>query len=163
MRNASLQLIAAVGLFVIASASSLEAQYAVTQDSTLRGLQKVLVNFIDYEGKVGPETSAQVYNSLTLELRKAGIRIARDSTDLNLAQDGILNVALIATPGFSTSLTVRMDLEQHAQLARTKQTLRMVTWYHEDAKSGAPKALAGPLMLDATNKFLSSWLAANGR
>ena len=162
MRNVSLQLIA-VGLFIVTSASSLEAQYAETQDSTLRGLQKVLVNFVDYENKVGPETSAQVYNNLTLELRKAGIRIARDSADLNLAQDGIMNVALITTSAFSTTVTLRMDIEQHAQLARTKQTLRMVTWYHEDWKSGLPKAVAGPLVLDATNKFLSMWLAANGR
>jgi hypothetical protein len=163
MRNATVQLIGAVSLFIVTSASPVQAQYAETQDSTLRGLQKVLVNFVDYEGKVGPETSAQVYNSLTLELRKAGIRIARDSADLNLAQDAILNVTLITTSGFSTTLSLRMDLEQHAQLARTKQTLRMVTWYHEDAKSGLPKAVAGPLMLDATNQFLSVWLAANGR
>src|SRR5215208_2727994 len=110
-------LLIAIGV-ALTSARPASAQYADTQDSTLRGLAKVYVKYTDLEGRLGP-ASGDIYNTLTLELRKAGLRIAKDSTDINPAQDAVLNVSTIVNAGaLSTTVILRIDVEQQAQLVR---------------------------------------------
>jgi hypothetical protein len=147
-------------------ATSAHSQYAATQDSTLRGIKKAYVNFLDVGDGLGQEAASELYNGLTLELRKAGIRIARDSADVDMSQDAILNVALVTTKnGFVYDVILRMDVEQRATLVRTAKTLQLVTWYYEDIiQRASDHRRAAPLLLTkATNEFLSKWLDANGR
>ncbi len=156
-------LVAALSLVIVAPA---QAQYGPSQDSTLKGLQKVHVNFADATQQLRAGLAQQLYESATLELRKAGMRIAADSTEIAPTTDGILNITLFEQGGgFSNDVvTLRIDVEQLAQLSRTKQTMRMVTWFYEGQAGGADRnQLASGVLMKGVNAFLNKWLAANGR
>lgn len=152
----------AIAAFLVPAAA--HAQYAATQDSTLVGVKKVYVNFTDANGVLGQPNAEQLANGVALELRKSGLRVVHSVKELT-NDDAILNVSVLATPRARTSdVSVRMDVEQVAQLQRTKQTLRMVTWYYEENASNAVVADAAPAMLGkGVNEFLAKWMDMNGR
>ena len=99
-----------------------------------------------------------------LQLRKAGIRVAKDRNELT-ADDAVLNVSVITVARtLVTDVWVRMDVEQLAQLARTKKSYPMVTWYYEQNKlNGMPKSDGPRLVKAGLDEFLSKWLDMNGR
>ncbi len=140
------------------------AQFAGAQDSTLAGLQKVFVQFTDMGGALGGATAEALRNSAILELRKAGLRVAKDRSELG-REDAVLNISFITTPrAISVDLSFRMDLEQLAQLERTKQSTLMVTWYYEkSALNTIVKDVAQPMLTKGVNEFLNKWLDFNGR
>lgn len=148
----------------IALPASGAAQYAASQDSTLAGLQRVFVQFTDMGGSLGSATADALRNSAILELRKAGLRVAKDRSELG-RDDAVLNISFITTPrAISTDLSFRIDLEQLAQLERTKQTTSMVTWYYEkSALNTIVKDVAHPMLTKGVNEFLNKWLDFNGR
>lgn len=152
-------------VLALLSPATLSAQYAAAQDSTLAGLQKVYIVFTDAGQGLGTAASEALKNSATLELRKAGIRVAREWSDLD-ANDAVLNISFITYQRtLVTDLCLRIDLEQMAQLQRTKHTTRMVTWYYEKLiQNSVPVKDAAPNMLTAgVNEFVSKWLDMNGR
>ena len=57
------------------------AQYGVSQDSTRVGIKKVYRNFTDGNGGLGAADAASLSGNIALELRKAGIRVAKDRND----------------------------------------------------------------------------------
>jgi hypothetical protein len=140
------------------------AQYGVSQDSTLVGIKKVYLNFTDENGGLGVADAESLSGSVALELRKAGIRVAKDRNELT-ADDAVLNVSVITvTRTLVTDILVRMDVEQLAQLARTKKSYPMVTWYYEQNKlNGIPKSDGPRLVKTGLDEFLSKWLDMNGR
>jgi hypothetical protein len=150
----------AVALVLLPVAVS--AQYAQDQPRSLKGLNTVFVRFQEPSGKMTPKEKDDVFNALTLELRKAGIRVSRDTTGQNA--EGLVNLSLFIRTGLVDYTIVRMDVEQKATLVRTTETLQLVTWYFEDSdNSGSWRQYAPPLVTKATNKFLADWLQANGR
>jgi len=162
--RASTTLTALAVILGLVSPASGSAQYAAAQDSTLAGLQKVFVNFTDLGQGLGSGVSEALRGSAILELRKAGIRVARDAGELD-ANDAVLNISFITTQRtLVTDLCLRIDLEQMAQLQRTKQSSRMVTWYYEKSALNAIVKDAAPLMLaKGIDEFMSKWLDMNGR
>ena len=151
-------------LLSLLTPSVAEAQYAVTQGQTLSGLDNVLLAFAEPTGQIQATDLQSLYQSATLELRKVGIRIATDSTEVDMATDGVLNVTLWVTDAFSDEVSLRLDVEQLATLRRTGETLQMVTWFHESARSGPNwRDFTRSLLMDGVNGFLSDWLDANGR
>jgi len=150
--------------FGLVCPSALKAQYAAAQDSTLAGLQKVFVNFSDVGQGLGSAGAEALRSSAILELRKAGIRVARDASELD-SNDAVLNISFITTPRtLFTDLFIRIDLEQMAQLQRTRQTTRMVTWYYEKSALNTIVKDAAPIMLTkGIDELLSKWLDMNGR
>jgi hypothetical protein len=141
------------------------AQYAATQDSTLKGIRRVYLNFSDVGGALGPELAAKIADDAILELRKTGIKVAKSPAELDMTQDAVLNVSTIADrDAWRSDLALRIDVEQRAQMARTQQTLQMVTWYYETVmKSTEPKKVASTVVSEGINKFLNKWLDQNGR
>lgn len=144
--------------------SGLSAQYAASQAGTLKGLDKVVVVFAEPNNKVDPEIRADLYQAVTLELRKVGIRVASDASELDMTHDGILNVSLFVNTGLGDNGTLRMDVEQQATLVRTGETSQMVTWFFEAGRSNNSwRNWVKGLVTEGVNKFLSDWLDANGR
>ncbi len=158
--------ILAIGLALSAMAPrSASAQWAAAQDSTLAGLQKVFVKFTDLGGGLGTTAAEALRSTAILELRKAGLRVARDTTELE-ANDAVLNISFIhaAPTAWTNYLSLRMDVEQMSQLQRTRQTTRMVTWYYEQSDWRVVVSERAPTMLaKGVNDFLSKWLDMNGR
>jgi hypothetical protein len=161
MQRLILPILIAIG--AVLSPSVAHGQYAATQDSTLAGIKKVFVAFADVNQGLGAN-AAQLESSAILELRKAGIRVVRTLEELE-NEDAILNISFITTQRvLSTDLSLRMDLEQMAQLQRTKQTLKMVTWYHEQNALNTVTTEAAPKMLTkGVDDLISRWLDMNGR
>ncbi|MGH9204697.1 MAG: hypothetical protein ACRD2A_26010, partial [Vicinamibacterales bacterium] len=141
---------------VVGVADTAGAQFLMTQDSTLRGVRRVYLNFSDVGGALGPELAAKIAEDAALELRKTGIKVAKAREELDMSQDAVLNVSTIADRDtWRSDLGLRIDVEQRAQVTRTQQTLQMVTWYYETVlKSAEPKKVAGPLVAEGINKWL---------
>jgi hypothetical protein len=150
---------------ILCSAVPAGAQFAATQDSTLRDLRRVYVNFEVSEGAVPGSMANRLSDGVKLELRKAGLRLANSPEELADSTDAILNLTLIKIPrSLSTDFALRMDLEQQATLQRTKQTLKMVTWYYEeDQRNVIPEQAAEPMTKKAVDRLLMAWLDNNGR
>jgi hypothetical protein len=156
-------LVALLVAFAVAPQRDLAAQYAPTQDRTLRGLEKVLVVVRSSHEVVGSQTVRELKDVAIDELRRAGLRTARDSADVDLAKDGVLNITFSSWQPLD-GLTLSMDVMQRARLARTGEALYMMTWYYEVSSSGPDKeASAGGLLPIALKDFLAKWRAANGR
>ena len=151
-------------VLAVALAAPLRGQYAITQDSTLQGLQQVYLNFQMTEDAVSAGLYSELATYLNLELRKTGIRVARMPEELGDG-DGVLNVSLIEIPRtLTTDFQLRVDVEQMATLQRTGQMLRMVTWYYEDPQLNViPENVARDMVTRGLNQFLSAWLDMNGR
>lgn len=162
MRRLALQLLIACAVFVAPVTG--HAQYAASQDSTLVGIKKVYLNFTDANGGLGEAAAEELSGSVALELRKAGIRVAKDRSELS-ADDATLNVSVITvTRTLVTDVHVRMDVEQLTQLVRTRKSYPMVTWFYEQDKlNGMPKSDGPRLVKAGLDDFLSKWLDMNGR
>ena len=151
-------------LFAIAAVGSADAQYAATQDSSLRGLQRVYVNFQN-AGAITAQQQAQAIEFVTLELRKAGVRIVPSAGELDLSKDGLFDIGFIrVNRALSTDLVLRIDIEQAATLSRTGASLQMVTWFYEDDRRNIqPDQVLQPMLRQAVDRFLNAWLSSNGR
>jgi hypothetical protein len=149
---------------VIVVPATVHAQYAVSQDSTLAGIKKVYLNFTDGNGGLGVAEAEELTGQVALELRKAGIRVAKERSELT-GDDAILNVSVVTvTRTLVTDVQTRIDVEQMAQLARTKKSYAMVTWFYEQNKlNGIPKVDGPRLVKAGLDDFLSKWLDMNGR
>lgn len=154
----------ATGLLVTSSSIG-QAQYAATQDSTLKGVKRVYLNFADVNGALGAELATKIAEDAALELRKTGIRVVKNPAELDMREDAVLNVSAITDKdAWRSDLVLRIDLEQRAQLVRTQQTFQMVTWYYEKMlKTADLKVAARPMVAEGINKFITNWLDQNGR
>jgi hypothetical protein len=141
------------------------AQYVVNQDSTLQGLQRVYVHFDTSAAALSPQVMAGVQSSVSLELRKAGVRTVHSLEELNGATDGILDVVLVKIPrALSTDFIVRLAVRQSAALSRTQQPFFLLTWFYEDNGRNVSPDQAGPAMVSkGVDKLLAAWLDNNNR
>jgi hypothetical protein len=133
------------------------AQYAMEQGRSLKDAQTV--NVVLGPGLVD---DADLYQRVTLELRKVGIAIAGEGYDV------ILNLSLEATPNTITQdVRFRMDVEQQVVVARTGEELQLVTWYYEHQQrinNASWNREAFTAIVEAgVDRFLSDYLTANGR
>jgi hypothetical protein len=133
------------------------AQYAADQPKSLAGVESVFVVFGS-----GVSGNSDLFNSVTLELRKTGLRIVSDSSDV------ILNVSSTANANaLSIDVRTRLDIEQVVLVPRTQERLQLVTWYYENEErisnvNWSQEALKRKVMT-GVNQFLNDFLAANGR
>jgi hypothetical protein len=62
---------------------------------------------------------------------------------------------------------LRVQVEQTALLARTGESMLMVTWYAEEGSTDVPTTETGPaarlLLTRGVDRFLRAWFSANGR
>jgi hypothetical protein len=102
---------------------------------------------------------------VSLELRKAGLRVVQNSNELDLSKDGLLNISFVKVErALSTDLTLRIDVEQHATLVRTGSVLQMVTWFYEDDRRNIiVDQVMQPMLQQGVDRLLNAWLSANGR
>ena len=146
--------------------SQLAAQYGRQQAETLAGLNTVYVNYQEPQGELSAAANEEIVDVFTLELRKAGVRIAR-SIDEVATDQGVVKLAFIVNPGTlgQDQIILRMDVEQQARLVRTGEEYLMVTWFHEDTVKGFLNEgnIHRELALSAANRFLADWLDANNR
>ena len=140
------------------------AQYVASQDSSLRGLTRVMVRFRVADGTLNPVIKSRLAEYLTLELRKAGLRLTDGPEELK-DDDGVLDVSLAKIDRDRTcDLNLRLSLEQRSSLKRTGQSLWMATWYYETGRQNVlPDSAADGVLEDGVNRFLNRWLAMNGR
>lgn len=152
-------------LMALVMAAPVRAQFAATQDSTLRGLERVYINFQSGGGALTPAQLTQSTSFVSLELRKAGLRIVSNVSELDLSKDGLLNIAFVKVErALSTDLALSIDVEQHASLTRTGSVLQMVTWYYaDDRRNVVVDQVLQPMLRQGLDKFLNAWLTANGR
>jgi len=145
------------------------AQYAATQDATLRGFRQVVLYVPISADDLAPDSATALSDGVKLELRKSGIVIVSDQSDQRLRPDGILRVALAASARgrWVDDLVVRIQVEQTAVLPRTGDALSMVTWYAEQHDLNIPATELAPharlLVQRGIDRFIKAWLAANGR
>ena len=155
---------AARGLAVLTclslSAVPAGAQYGRDQHKALQGLSRVLVIFSEDDHKTDAATFTQMRDSVLSALTQSGLRVARDSADLDMKRDGILDVSLFLGTGVEQ---VVIDLEQSVVLARTKEPLQLVTWYYEAGHPSADwRSDAPALLMKGVAFFISDWRSANG-
>jgi hypothetical protein len=145
------------------------AQYAATQDATLRGFRQVVLYVPISADDLAPDSATALSERVKLELGKSGIVIVSDQSDQRLRPDGILRVALAASARgrWVDDLVVRIQVEQTAVLPRTGDALSMVTWYAEQHDLNIPATELAPharlLVQRGIDRFIKAWLAANGR
>lgn len=146
------------------SAAPLTGQYVATQDSSLRGLARTVVRFRLADDVINPTLKVQLAEYLTLELRKAGLKLVDDSEEID-EKDGILDLQLGKMDrGRTCDRYLRVSLQQLADLKRTGQKLWMTTWYHETGQHNVvADSVADDVLKDGVNRFLNRWLAMNGR
>jgi hypothetical protein len=156
-------IVLAAGLTLLSAASAV-GQFVATQDSSLRGLERTMVRFRLADGVLKPETKTQLNEYLTLELRKAGLRLVDPLEELK-DEDGILDLSLGKMDrGRTCDLFLRVSLQQRAGLKRTGQSLWMTTWFHETGQNNVvADSVADDVLQDGVNRFLNRWLAMNGR
>jgi len=156
-------IVLAAGLSVL-SAVPMAGQYVATQDSSLRGLSRTVVRFRLADDVINPAIKLQLAEYLTLELRKAGLKLVDDAEEID-DKDGILDLQLGKMDrGRTCDLYLRVSLQQQADLKRTGQKLWMTTWYHETGQHNVvADSVADDVLKDGVNRFLNRWLAMNGR
>ncbi len=137
------------------------AQFAAAQDSTLAGIHTVVLSFSTNEGAFPPDVAAEMERTVSLELRKSGVKVV---TGQGASADAVLNVGVLRDQrSLSSDLWIRIDVEQRVQLARTGKSYQLVTWYYE-AKKNAMVSTDPPKMLQAgLDTFLEKWMDMNGR
>ena len=159
MLRALSALIVLIGLAVPVAPSFAQTSQG---EASLKGLTTV------YLRVVGNSLSSQQREAFTskvsLELRKAGIHIAKDPGDL-APNDGAIVVNFHQlNRALSQDLTLEWLLLEQVTLNRTGQKLTLVTWrYVDDRRATQPTQVAEPMLRGAIDKFLNAWLSANGR
>lgn len=152
----------AIGLLLIA-VSGVAGQYAADQAKSLEGIQVIVVNFAEPNQKMDPDLRQEMFDAVSLELRKTGIRIIRGDAPQETA-DALLNLTVSIATGLTDFVNVRMDIEQKATVVRTGETLQLVTWFYEESQNqGSWRSTAHPMAIKAANQLISDWLDANNR
>jgi hypothetical protein len=145
------------------------AQYVPTQDLSLKGLSKVDLAITIAVSTLPPDTATALNHFTELELRKAGLVLLSARSDEFLKPEGRLRVSLAsqARGRFTDDLLLRIHLEQTATLARTGETMTMVTWFVEETNLNVPTTestqAARLLLTKGLDRFVRSWFQANGR
>jgi hypothetical protein len=156
-------------LATVAAARSGAAQYVPTQDLSLKGLGKVDLAITIAVSTLPPDTATALNHFIELELRKAGLVLLSARSDEFLKPEGRLRVSLAsqARGRFTDDLLLRIHLEQTATLARTGETMTMVTWFVEETNLNVPTTestqAARLLLTKGLDRFVRSWFQANGR
>jgi hypothetical protein len=161
MRKAGQMVVVTMVLCLLAG-SAFGQSLAPTQIS-LKKLEKIYVEI--QPNSLSPQTHEKFSSLLTLELRKAGLRIAKEKNEVDPSKDGVIVVAFnqLDRP-LSQDMSLEWVLIQRATLARTGEALPLITWRHFDDRRGIiPRDVAEPMLRMAIDKFLNSWLSANGR
>ena len=158
-----LRFLSVVGFCLFASPAL--AQTIVNQDSTLVGLKRVFVQFEIHEGSLDQRAASEMQEAITLELRKAGLRVAKTLEELDLNQDGVILVQFAkVSRSLSNDAVFRLDVRQVARLERTRRPSFMVTWFHEDnGRNVLVPDFATAAAKKGVNQFLTAWLDVNGR
>ena len=145
------------------------AQYVPTQDLSLKGLGKVDLAITIAVSTLPPDSATALRHYTELELRKAGLVLLSARSDEFLKPEGRLRVSLAsqARGRFTDDLTVRVQLEQTATLARTREAMTMVTWFVEETSLNVPTTETTPaarlLLTKGLDRFVRAWFSANGR
>jgi hypothetical protein len=156
-------------LLLLLTARAGAAQFTPTQDLSLKGLTEVDLLVTVGVDALAPDSVQPLKELVSIQLRKAGIRLLSESADRRLKPMGRIRFALAsATHGrWTDDLTVRIWVEQTSILARTREAMLMVTWYAEESELNVPTLDVGTstraLLNRGIDRFLSAWLAANGR
>lgn len=145
------------------------AQYAATQDASLRGFRQAVLYVSVTADDLAPDSARGLTEPVKLELGRAGLVVVYEQSDRRLRPDGILRVALTASARgrWVDDLVVRVQVEQTAVLPRTGDALLMVTWYSEQSDLNVPATELAPharvLVQRSVDRFIKAWLAANNR
>lgn len=145
------------------------AQYAATQDASLRGFRQAVLYVSVTADDLAPDSARGLTEPVKLELGRAGLVVVSEQSDRRLRPDGILRVALTASARgrWVDDLVVRVQVEQTAVLPRTGDALLMVTWYSEQSDLNVPATELAPharvLVQRSIDRFIKAWLAANNR
>ncbi len=145
------------------------AQYAATQDLSLKGLTKADLALTIRVSTLPPDSATALRHFVELELRKAGLVLLSGRSEDFVKPDGRLRILLVSTARgrFTDDLTIRIQMDQTAVLARTRESMTMVTWYAEESSYNVPTTEASEasrlLMASGLDRFVRAWLAANGR
>lgn len=149
--------------------TSAAAQYAASQDATLRGLRTVGLALMLSAPDLAQDSAAALVAFTRDALGKAGLTVVPEATGQRGQPDGVLRIALITTSRgrWVDDLGLRFQIEQTATLPRTGDALFMVTWYAEQNDLNIP-ATDLPLRARAITqqmvaRLLKAWLAANRR
>ena len=116
------------------------AQYAATQDATLRGLRTLSLT-LNLSAPDLPQDTAAALVAFTREaLGKAGVSVVPLEPAARAQPDGILRISLTTTARgrWVDDLGIRFQIEQTATLPRTGDVLSMVTWYAEQNDQNIP-------------------------
>lgn len=146
-----------------------DAQYAATQDLSLKGLTKVDLALGITVNTLPPDSATALRYFTELELRKAGLVLLSTRSDEFVKPEGRLRISLvsIARGRFTDDLMLRIQIEQTAQLVRTRESMSMVTWYAEESALNVPtteaSGAARQLLTSGLDRFVRAWFAANGR
>jgi hypothetical protein len=145
------------------------AQYAATQDLSLKRLGNVDLILTLNVGTLHPDTATALRYFVEIELRKAGLVLLSGRSDNFLKPEGRLRISLtsVARGRWTDDLMLRVQVEQTALLARTGESMLMVTWYAEEGSTDVPTTETGPaarlLLTRGVDRFLRAWFSANGR
>lgn len=150
-------------------AAPASAQYAATQDATLRGLRTVSLALTLSAPDLPQDTAAALVDFTRQALGKAGLTVVPERGDPHPQPDGVLRIALTTTARgrWVDDLGVRFQIEQTATLPRTGDALFMVTWYAEQNDLSIPATdlslRARAVTQEVVARLLRAWLAANRR
>ncbi len=145
------------------------AQFTPTQDLSLKGLTEVDLLVTVGVDALAPDSVQPLKDLASIQLRKAGFHLLSEAADRRLKPQGRVRFAVTsATRGrWTDDLVVRIWVEQTSILARTREAMLMVTWYAEESELNVPTLDVGAstraLLNRSIDRFLSAWLAANGR
>jgi hypothetical protein len=133
------------------------AQLAKHQARSLKGVERVAVDW-----GPGLESDNELQTAVTLELRKTGLRLDPDSSDI------VLNFSMTSQPSaFTVYVVFKMDARQEVVISRTGEVLFLVTWHYEHRERvGTMEWNSGAtdqFVTAGINRFLDDYLTANGR
>jgi len=133
------------------------------QDASLRGLQKVHV--LMERGPLSAEHFESYKSIVSLELRKAGLRIVEDRKDFEDAKDGVVAVAFHQLDrAMSQDLSLELVVFQQVRSVRTGEALVLPTWrLVDDRRAVVPPNVSEQMLRGGIDKFLNAWLSVNGR
>jgi hypothetical protein len=158
-----------VAALLLLSSQAAVAQYAATQDASLRGFRQAVLYVSISADDLAPDSASALVQRVKLELGEAGLVVLSEQSDRPLRPDGILRLTLTSSARgrWIDDLVVRVQVEQTSVLPRTGDALLMVTWYAEQSDLGVPATELAPharvLVQRSIDRFIRAWLAANGR
>ncbi|MES1192328.1 MAG: hypothetical protein ABUS47_14765 [Steroidobacter sp.] len=158
--NVLFRMFAAVSMLCLFSISAFGDSSSA---ESLKGLDRVYVQ-ID-ASSLPQDLREKLASIVNLELRKSGLRVADNRDELDKNKDGVVVIKFTQiTRVLSQDLSVEWDVLQMAMLQRTRETLPVLTWRHDEAKSNVlARDVAESMLRKSMDTFLNDWLAANGR